>query len=259
MKLDSKKYRDRLGEYIIEGRNLIDEAKHESCEMKNIIISDEFCSDSEKENLFSHLKDEFSGRIPEDGIVFMRGSLFRRIARTETSQGILAVVKKNEISEDEFTEKLKETDENIVLLDRLQDPGNIGTIIRTSDAAGFAGIIAIKGTGDVFSPKVVRAAAGSIFRVPVFYAPSEEDALRIVKNTSRKLVTTCFDTHISYTDVDMSRRTCIIIGNEGNGVSVSLSACADERVKIPMRQPVDSLNAAVAAGILIYHSIEQKG
>ncbi len=251
-KLRQKKYRDRSCAYIVEGENLVEEAIDTGQDIRHIVINEDA---------------EISTRLmrkAEDcgGAVFMKGSLFIKAAQTETSQGILAVVSKRFGPEDDPVKSFLETADSrgsdLVILDRLQDPGNLGTIIRTADAAGYGGIIAVRGTGDIYSPKVVRAAAGSLFRVPVIYAESGKKAAQMAKNCGKKVICTSFDTENMYYDTDLKEDAAIVIGNEGNGVSRELMDEADEFVRIPMRGEIDSLNAAVAAAILMYQSVQQK-
>lgn len=239
--LASKKYRDKTDCYIVEGEKLVDEA-YKAGMAETIIVNK------------GSIKDiNYSGA----DTVFMEGKLFEQLAHTVTSQGILAIVRKKAFNEEAFMSAVaakKGSGSNVVVLDRLQDPGNIGTIIRTADAAGYGGIIAVKGTGDIYSPKVVRAAAGSVLRLPIFFAENDEHAVKMLKKGGKKLVGTAFDTDLYYYDAELSENTALVIGNEGSGMSEYFSKHADINVKIPMNENVDSLNAAVAAGILMYQS-----
>lgn len=239
--LDSRKYRDRLGLYRIEGRNLLEEAVKEKAPIEAILIRRGY------------------GSIPPDlekKAFCLEERLFDKLADTESSQGVMAIVKKPEFSLDDF---VKETaKENFVILDRLQDPGNIGTILRTADAAGYRLVIAMKGTADVFSPKVVRAAAGSLFRVPVVFINDNQELLSFIKAAGGKLTATCFHTDRYYYEEDLSENIALIIGNEGNGVSEELIEMAALKIKIPMRGTVESLNASVAAAILMYEKVRGK-
>lgn len=236
--LSTRKYRDRLGLYLIEGENLIAEAVREGAEVETVLMRKGY------EGLPEGL---------ESKTFVLEAKLFDKLACTDTSQGILAIVKKTEVSQDEFIKNGAVG--NFVVLDRLQDPGNIGTIIRTADAAGYSLVIAMKGTADIFSPKVVRAATGSLFRVPVVFMNDYDELVSFVKAAGGKLVATCFDTDRYYYDVDLTENVALIIGNEGNGISQELIDRADIKIKIPMAGTIESLNAAVAAAILMYEGV----
>ncbi len=239
--LSTKKYRDRTGKYIIEGENLIEEAVKSGIKPAVIIVREDYTGKA----------DEFLDYAEET--VFMSRQLFEKAAQTETSQGIMAVVDKKIYDEDEFFDEVGNG--NIVFLDRLQDPGNIGTVIRTAEAAGYRGIITLKGTGDIYSPKTVRAATGSVFRMPVLAVEDNVTAAGRIKEAGKKLVATCMDGSVVYYESDLSHDIVLIIGNEGNGISGELQALADIRVNIPMLGKVESLNAGIAAAILMYENI----
>lgn len=234
----TKKYRDRYGLYLVEGEKLIEEA------LRYGLVETLIC------------RMDYTKGIHHQGedIVFMEGRLFERLAQTKTSQGCIAVVRKSIITPEEFMKRISQDSGNVVVLDRLQDPGNIGTIIRTADAASYRGVIAVKGTGDIWSMKVIRAAAGSVMRLPVLTVEDEDEAVRILRESGKKIVGTSLQTETDFNQVDMSRNTAVIIGNEGNGMSEAFHRATDINVRIPMNPEVDSLNAAVAAGIIIYQS-----
>lgn len=242
IQLDQKKYRDRLGLYIAEGEKLVREAL-QAGRTKTVVMREDYKGTFDRE---------------EAAFVFMSGSLFSRIAQTETSQGILAIVEEPNYDRLAFLEAISFKEGNVLVLDRLQDPGNIGTIIRTADAAEYAGMIVMKGTGDIFSPKVVRAAAGSLMRLPIYKAESEEEALSILTEAGKVIVGTTPGAGVVYNKADWSGGIALMIGNEGNGLSETFKAATHRNVRIPMNKEVDSLNAAVAAGILIYESIKER-
>jgi len=257
VQLATRKYRDKYGLYLIEGSKLIEEAMLCNVEIKVLFLRENYESDY---GAFGNT----DGASAADGIPAADGAsilevsvlkknLFDVIAQTETSQGIIAIVEKRKYGAEEFFDKCNSG--NILVLDRLQDPGNIGTLIRTADAAGYKGVICLKGTGDVFSPKVVRAAAGSLFRMPILFVDTAEEVLELVKSRGKKIVSTCFDADVDYFDVDLKTNIALLIGNEGQGLSERLITGADVKVKIPMSPSVDSLNAAVAGGILMYESL----
>lgn len=244
-RLYRRKYRDREGLYIIEGINLIEEAVKNGAELKSVFIREDFDADAHGVRAFE------AGGIP---VYSMPRALFDKTSDTQTPQGIAAVSAKPECGVESF---FAETD-NIIVLDRLQDPGNIGTVIRTADAAGFAGAVIVKGTADLFSPKTVRAAAGSLYRVRLLYADSAADAARLIRDYGRRLICTSPYADRLYYDVDMSQRTAIVIGNEANGVCSEFSESADVSVRLPMEGSIESLNAAVAASVMMYEAVRQR-
>lgn len=258
IQLAQKKYRDRLGLYIAEGEKIVREAIAAGC-VNTVVMREGLDIDLAVHAGQACGTSPNEPRIPEDtAFVFLSGNLFSRIAQTETSQGILAIVSKPQLDKRAFLKAISGPKDHVVVLDRLQDPGNIGTIIRTADAAGYAGIIVMKGSGDIFSPKVIRAAAGSLLRLPVYLASSEEEALSILNEAGKVLVGTIPESGVAYNRVDWTRGSAILIGNEGNGLSETFKAATNINVNIPMNKEVDSLNAAVAAGILIYESIKER-
>lgn len=239
--LTHKKYRDKLGMYLIEGENLLEEAVKNHAEIKTVLV-----------------RQDYGGNFygSEDKVFYLDDRLFDRLSQTETSQGIMAIVKKPEFSRAEFTDK--NDGSNYVVLDRLQDPGNIGTIIRTADAAGYGLVIAMKGTADVFSPKAVRAATGSLFRMPVAFMDSTDELMEFTRAAGKKLAATCFDTDRYYYDEDLRENIALIIGNEGGGICRELIESSDLKIKIPMHGNIESLNASVAAGILMYEAVRPR-
>ncbi len=239
--LAMRKYRDKLGLYLIEGENLIEEALKEGADIRTLIVRDGY------------------DRIPkevEDKSFLLDEKIFSKLSQTDTSQGIMAIVEKPQLSPADLIKKKAEG--NFVVLDRLQDPGNKGTIIRTADGAGYDGVVVMKGTADVYSPKVVRAAAGSLFRVPVVFINDNQELISFIKAAGGKLTATCFDTDISYNDEDLTKGIWLVIGNEGNGICPDLIQKADLKIKIPMKGNIESLNASVAAAIIMYESVRQR-
>lgn len=238
--LQQKKYRDREGVYLIEGENAVREAA------ENGIVPVMTAVDEERLDLY---KGMFGDYISDAFVLPPR--LFSKVCATETSQGIVSAVRKKPVPD-----KLPEG--SVVVLDRLQDPGNIGTIIRTCDAAGIAAVIAVKGCADIYSPKTVRSAAGSVFRVPVYEGSDTGTVIGLLKAAGKNIIGTSFDTSVMYYDVDMTGDIAIVIGNEGNGMSDEFMDACDVSVRIPMKGKTESLNASVAAGILIYETIRQE-
>ena len=237
LKLTKKKYRDETGLYLLEGVKPLEDALSLGTAVKTIFLRD----------------GEQAGKsFSEEATVILERELFDKLSETRTSQGVIAVAQKKLCSFETFAEAV--SDGNILVIDRLQDPGNIGTIIRTAEAAGYKGIMMIAGSGDVYAPKVVRAAAGSLFRMPIINTGRAAEAADMIKSLGKRIVVTCPDTELSCFDVDITEDTALVIGNEGQGVSEELINASHIKVKIPMEGSIESLNAAVAAGILMYQS-----
>ncbi len=243
-KLSTKKGRDESGLYLVEGENMIREACNHGIPLRHIFLRDK--GGGHPEFVFTK-----PGKAPGVPIYLLEYGLFDQLAQTETSQGVLGVAKKPVMP------KTIPNQGNVLILDRLQDPGNIGTLIRTAEAAGYQGVVVVKGTADVFSPKVVRATAGSLFRVPLFHFSDREELLEALRKSGKKMVVTDLKAKTSYYQQDLRKNIALVIGNEGNGVDPYFSEHGDVRIKIPMKGKVDSLNAAVAAGILMYESMRR--
>ena len=245
LSLKTKKYRDRYGEYLIEGPNLLKEAIKENAEVEEVFVRPEL-TDEETAII--------SGQPDLDRKTFMLSArLFDELKDTETSQGIISVVRKRQ----QVTGR-SVPGGNCVVLDRLQDPGNIGTILRTADAAGFEMAVFMKGTADPYGPKVVRSACGSLFRLPVIFAEDADELTEMLHSGGKRLIATAMDAEKTYYECDLEKDAAIIIGNEGNGISPELISRADEKISIPMAGNTESLNAAVAAGILMYERIRRQ-
>lgn len=244
--LETRKYRDKTGRYLIEGTNVLEEAVKCGIVLEYVIFRDDYAG-AESLALSLDIKNE---------PVTMPGGLFHKLSQTEHGQGVLAAAYKKDCGVDEFFRTVG--DRNIVILDRLQDPGNIGTIIRTADAAGYGGLIALKGTGDIYAPKVIRAATGSVFRLPVLFLDTPQELTGHARQHGKTLVASCMDAQTPYYDLDMTKNIALLIGNEGSGIDKSLINGSDFKVRIPMHGNTDSLNAAVAAGILMYEGVRKQ-
>lgn len=245
MSLKEKKYRDKLGLYLIEGWNLLEEAIKCDVQIVNVFICPEVI-----EHMVETDENFVAPGVALNNVFELSSNLFKRLSDTETSQGIIAVVKKKE-QPNQFNKQ----GSCFICLDRLQDPGNIGTILRTADAAGYSLAIIMKGTADIYSPKVVRAATGSLFRMPVVFMDDANELKSFTLTAGKKIVTTTMDGSSVYYEEDLSKDICLVIGNEGNGISDEILDLADIKVRIPMEGSIESLNASIAAGILMYERI----
>lgn len=245
-KLQTKKHRDAENKFVIEGINLVSEAVARRIAIDFVLVSDEFDGGDALQSIKSDDR-LIVCEIPAD--------LFNRITDAENGVGILGVVDKKEVVPDDIT--AIPSDANVLVLDRLQDPGNIGTMIRTAVAAGYGLVVALKGTADIFSPKVLRSTAGMIFDIPVVYADGATAVKQLMKESGRRFVVTSVEGGIPYYRENLKEGIALVIGNEGNGVSDEMLGLADVRVTIPMRGEIESLNAAVSAAILMYEAVRE--
>ena len=244
-KLKDKKHRDEKNEFIIEGIKLIEEAIVEKAKIKTIVVCEECMKDGamDKNVLYE---------IAKYNCIYVSEKVFKLLTDVSNPQGILAVIEKNG-KEDE----INYNEDIIVVLDGIQDPGNLGTILRTVDSANLKQIIVSDITADVYNPKVVRSTMGAIFRVKVIESKNLIETLKTIKKHKFKIVSTSLDDSKSIYDIDYNKKV-IIIGNEANGVSEQIQKLSDEKIKIPMLGKTESLNASVAAGIVIYEYVRNK-
>ena len=242
-----KKYRDQTGMFLMEGPRPVRDAVKEGTRLAYVFIRASGAGEDET--------TELAGLCAENNIdcVLLSDELFDGISDTENSQGVIGAAHKKAPADAGD----QDTAGRILILDRLQDPGNIGTIIRTAEAAGFGTLIAMKGTGDVYSPKTVRAAAGSLLRVNVFEGYTASDAVSYCQARSVRIIASDLEGSVEYTAADLTGRIALVIGNEGSGISDEIRQSADTKVRIPMRGNIESLNAAVAAGVLMYETMRQ--
>lgn len=251
--LQQKKQRDKMNCYLLEGPNLIREALNHGGQLHEIFCSDRL--DTERQEYRQILQQADKLSVP---VYILPGSLFMKLSDTKTPQGIAAVARKENVDAGHFfNNPARQECKGILVLDRVQDPGNLGTLLRTADGAGFLGVVAVKGTGDCYSPKVVRSAAGALFRIPILITNGPEETVELLRQHEVRTVVSVLEGSCVYDKCDLSGNVALIIGNEGNGVCDTFLEKAQQRVHIPMREGVESLNAAVAAGILMYETVRQ--
>ena len=246
-KLSTRKGRLEERAFTAEGRNLVEEILQRDIRPRFILVSDK-CSDEEI------LRDAV--KSDEIMVCELPEKIFAKLTDAEHGIGMLAVVD-TPVTGASALESLS-ADDNILVLDRIQDPGNMGTLIRTSVAAGYKAIIASKGTADVYSNKVLRATVGTVFEIPVIYAKDQSELISLLRRSGKRIAVTEVDKGVLYYETDLSKGIALVIGNEGAGVSDELIDMADIRVTIPMKGHIESLNAAVAAAILMYESVRDQ-
>ncbi len=244
-KLKEKKYRDANNEYLIEGIKLIKEAVEEKAKIKLIVVCEESIEDGD-------IDQKLLYEIAKYDCIYVNKKVFSILTDVQNPQGILAVIEKKNNEEN-----INYKEDIIVVLDGIQDPGNLGTILRTIDSVGLSQVIVSKETADSYNPKVVRSTMGAIFRVNVI---ESEDLLQTLKNLKKhkyKIMATSLETNNSIYDVEYNKKV-IVIGNEANGVSKNVLEYADEKIKIPMLGKTESLNASVATSIILYEYVRRK-
>lgn len=228
-KLHKRKERENTSTFLVEGFHLLEEAKKSDWNIVEIILQE------------GTELPWWCRNINHTAVSFQ---VFDHITQTKTPQGIAAVI---EMKKDE-----KQIDNPMLLIDSIQDPGNLGTIIRTADAAGFGGIILGDGTVDLFNDKVIRATQGSLFHLPIIQKKLQT-AISELKADGFSIWATALDGATYYQEVPLDEKIALVLGNEGAGVSEEIISKADKIVKIPIYGLAESLNVSVAAGILMYY------
>ncbi len=227
--LKERKARLETGLFLAEGRKLTEEALSSGYQLEALLVDEARLAD-------------FS--LPEDVSVYaLPAHVLAAVCDTKTPQGIAAVV---------HMRSSGVLGRKIVALDGVQDPGNVGTIIRTADAAGLEGVLLSMQCADVYSPKVLRATMGSVFHLPVQITEDLPSALLRLREQGYSVLSSQLDGEPFYTRQRIGDSFCLVIGNEGNGISDAVKATATHRLMLPMRGRAESLNAAVAAGIMMY-------
>lgn len=244
-KLKEKKHRDISNEYIVEGIKLIEEAIEENINIKKIIVCEECLKDS-------CIDSKLLYKIAKYDCVYVSSKIFGLLTDVVNPQGMLAVIEK-ESSED----KIDYTEDMIVVLDGIQDPGNLGTILRTVDSVGLKQIVLSKTSVDAYNPKVVRSTMGAIFRVKIIEAENLTEALKNMKKHKFKIASTSLSGAESIYEADFTKKV-IVIGNESKGVSKEILEISDSKIKIPMLGKTESLNASIATGVILYEYVRRK-
>ena len=259
--LEKGSARKKNRQFIVEGIKLVDEALEygKVCEIilseslyEEIIlgglIKNALLADNGK-NLIAYVNDDNSTTVVSDAV-------FKTVSETINPQGVVAVVTMPEyeiLNEGFLTQTYNKTGKiKLLILEDTADPGNLGTIMRTAEAAGVTGVIMGRGTVDIFNPKAVRSTMGSIFRLPFIYVEDVREAIRELKKYGISFYAAHLKGKQSYKDVKYSDKAGILIGNEARGLSPETAELADIYIIIPMQGKVESLNAAVAAALMMY-------
>ncbi len=239
------KEREEQGVFVIEGIKMFEEAKDAKL-LKKAYVSESFYEEMWRE------EPEYFGDMDYE---IFTDHIFKETSETKTPQGIMGIVAMARYQPESI---LSKPDACLLLLEDIRDPGNLGTMIRTAEGAGVTGIILSDSSVDVYNPKVIRATMGSIFRVPFYQAKNFYELLTRVKAQGIEIYAAHLQGIPYDTEGSFQNRCAFLIGNEANGLTTQASELADTLIKIPMAGKVESLNAAVAAAILMYEAARQR-
>ncbi len=249
--LKKSKERRHQGMFVVEGTKMV-------CEAPEGLLKAVYVSESYEVALENKAVVEgFLQRAKEKRITFevLSDSVFKAVSDTQTPQGILAIVKMPEYSLEAL---LKGNKTHLLLLESIQDPGNLGTMVRTGEGAGVTGIIMNKTTVDLFNPKTIRSTMGSIYRVPFYITEDLGETMEGLKKQGISLYAAHLKGQHNYDEENYTKACGFLIGNEGNGLSEEIANRADGYIRIPMEGEVESLNAAISATLLMYEANRQR-
>jgi TrmH family RNA methyltransferase len=234
---------------FVEGVRLIEEAFEAGLQVEALVYTLSFADDDRGAALLEHV----ARRRCRGAVVPQR--IMEAICDVESPQGAIALVFQPRFEiDDVFAGKGP-----VVLLEGLQDPGNVGTIVRAAEGAGASGLVATPGTAEPYAPKALRASMGSAFRLPIARRVGLEDAVSAARTRRMAVIATAANGSTPYTEGDLGRRFLLVVGNEGSGLSDAARAAAHRTVSVPLAPPVESLNAATATAVILFEAARQRG
>lgn len=232
--------------FVVEGAKMFEEAPTNW--IIKAYVTESFLQKYASKEVETKLKQVPFETVSED--------VFSKMSDTKTPQGVLCVMKWPQYSLADIT---RDSQGVYVLLEDIQDPGNLGTIIRTGEGAGISGVIMTRETVDIFNPKTIRATMGSVYRVPFIYVETLSEAIDLLQQKGVKVYAAHLKGECYYDACDYTAGSAFLIGNEGNGLKETTADLADTYVKIPMAGKVESLNAAIATSLFMYEAKRQRG
>lgn len=237
----SAKARKEQESFLVEGPRMFFEVPVD--QLKEVYVTGEF-------------EKKYGERLSGYSYELISDQVCRHISDTKTPQGVLAVVRQSAMTLDQILSL--EEKPLFLLLENLQDPGNLGTIFRTAEGAGVTGIIMNRETVDPYNPKVIRSTMGTVFRVPFVVVEDLRDAMARLQKKGIRVFAAHLAGRLFYHE-DYTGGSGFLIGNEGNGLTEEISSMAEGKIRIPMKGEVESLNAAIAATVLVYEAQRQRG
>lgn len=239
------------GKIFLEGIRLLDEAARSHTKVETAVVSDEFLERLSEDEVMAWLRPRTILEVPE--------SVLQSLADTSNAQGIVAIAERPETGPDRFDNIHTHPAPLVLLLHQINNPSNLGAIIRTAEAAGVAGVITTDGSADVFSPKSLRSAMGSSLRLPIWTGVSFDEALEFARRAKLRAVAADIKGERSYSNVDWIIPHLLVFGSEAHGLDETELAKIDELIVIPMERDVESLNIAVACGVILFEARRQVG
>lgn len=240
------KVRNEQGVFVCEGKKMFEEVANQKRNLiQKVYLAESYYHQYVKQDP-TYLKD-MDFEVVSDQVM-------KEASDTITPQGVLAIVKQPTYT---LSDMLSGESIRLLLLEDIRDPGNLGTMVRTAEGVGTSGIVLSKDSVDMFNPKVIRSTMGAIFRVPFLYAEDFLACLNQIKSEGIEVYAAHLQGAVWYDQVSYQGKSAILIGNEANGLSDEATSLSSQRIKIPMEGHVESLNAAIAAAVLMYESYRQ--
>lgn len=239
---EKAKERRKEQAFVVEGSKMFEEADEKY--IREVYVSESYIE-----------KNGISDKLQRVGFETVSDEVFKKISDTKAPQGILCVMNQYKYTLEDL---LNKDNPVLVLLEDIQDPGNLGTILRTGEGAGIDGVIMTKDTVDIYNPKTIRATMGSIYRMPFLYVDSLQEVIGKLQEKGISVYAAHLKGNEYYDNFDFKKGTAFLIGNEGNGLKKETADLADVYLKIPMEGKVESLNAAIATSLLMYETYRQR-
>ncbi len=224
-------------------------------QIAQVYVSESFLARQEQRALVQEKCRAVQKGCPQIPWEVVSDHVMEAMSDTMTPQGILCVMRRQHAR---LEDMLSSETPRLLLLEDLRDPGNLGTILRTGEGAGISGVLLTRGCVDIYNPKTIRSTMGSLYRVPFLYMEDVDQVLAVLRSRRLPVYAAALAESVSYTELSYRGGCVFMIGNEANGLSRELTAKADRTVRIPMEGKVESLNAAVAASILMYEAYRQQ-
>jgi TrmH family RNA methyltransferase len=249
--LKQKKYRNKSGCFIAEGTRLVKEAIVSGWDIEACIYTKEAIDHKDMKKFLLILQKRGCR------LAGVSSAVYNKITDTEHGQGIMVIVRRKQYELVDLIQERPQGNRIIVVLDGLQDPGNAGTIIRTADASGSAGVILTHGSVDLFSGKTIRATMGSVFHIPIVDNVTSTQVIDFFRSREIKLMATALDASEIYYKTEFRENVAVVFGNEGKGVGRELLESSEKRLYIPIYGQAESLNVAISAAVILYEASRQ--